>query len=64
MGVVQADGAPLPTADLDAGLVLPERDGTGPAFLVYENYRVLLRWNRSNYFALAVSELADRLVQP
>ncbi|BBK31969.1 hypothetical protein STHU_26030 [Allostella humosa] len=63
-GLVQADGSPLPMDGSTAGLVLPERDGTGPAFLVHPNYRVLLRWNRSTYFALAVSELADRLAQP
>ncbi|WP_374450082.1 lytic transglycosylase domain-containing protein [Stella sp.] len=63
-GVVQADGSPLPAADVAAGIVTPERDGSGPSFIVYENYRVLMRWNRSNYFALAVSDLADRIVQP
>lgn len=64
LGVVQADGTPLPAVDVPAGLVTPERDGSGPSFVVYENYRVLLRWNRSNYFGLAVSELADRIVEP
>ncbi len=64
LGVVLADGSPLPAAEIQAGIVVPERDGTGPAYIVYPNYRVLMRWNRSNYFALAVSELADRIGQP
>jgi membrane-bound lytic murein transglycosylase B len=34
-------------------------DGYGPAYLVYNNFRVLMAWNRSTYFALTVGELAD-----
>ncbi|MGE0719619.1 MAG: lytic transglycosylase domain-containing protein [Alphaproteobacteria bacterium] len=61
-GVRLVDGNPLPAMpELQAGIVLPERDAPAPAFIVYENYRVIMRWNRSNYFALAVSEIADRL---
>jgi membrane-bound lytic murein transglycosylase B len=45
---------------LTASLLLPEGID-GPAFLVLDNFRVLLRWNRSNSFALAVGSLADRL---
>jgi membrane-bound lytic murein transglycosylase B len=33
----------------------------GRAFLVYDNFRATLRWNRSNYFALAVGLLSDRI---
>jgi membrane-bound lytic murein transglycosylase B len=43
-----------------AALLLPDGPG-GPAFLAYENLRVLMRWNRSSLFALAVGELAERL---
>ncbi len=43
-----------------ASLLLP--DGLeGPAFLVTENFRTLLSWNRSIYFALSVSLMADRV---
>jgi membrane-bound lytic murein transglycosylase B len=41
-----------------ASLVLPEGPD-GPAFLVYDNFHTLLKWNRSTYFALAVGQLAD-----
>ncbi len=41
-------------------LILPE-GAQGPAFLVTENFRVLLQWNRSTSFALAVGLLADRI---
>lgn len=55
-------GAPLPAAEDSrlATLVLPGGEG-GPAYLAYDNYRVILRWNRSNYFALAVAQLAERI---
>jgi len=29
--------------------------------MVYLNYRAILRWNRSNYFATAVGLLSDRI---
>jgi membrane-bound lytic murein transglycosylase B len=60
LGVRQADGTALPVADMNARLLLPMGD-TGPAFLVYDNFDVLLGWNRSISFALAVGHLADRI---
>ena len=60
LGVRRADGTDLPTRQLRAGLVLPAGED-GPAFLVYDNFRSLLHWNRSTYFALAVGHLADRI---
>lgn len=58
IGVRRLDGGALPRRGLQASLLIP--DGrTGPAYLVYGNYRVLLRWNRSNSFAVAVGTLAD-----
>ena len=62
LGVRRADGSALPTRQLPASLVLP--DGIkGPAFLVYNNYRTTLKWNRSTFFALAVGALADGIVE-
>ncbi len=56
LGVRDIDGP----GHLQASLLLP--DGTGsPAFLVYDNFRVLLHWNRSKAFALTVGHLAHRL---
>ena len=31
----------------------------GPAFVVYDNYRTILKWNRSDYFGMSVGRLAD-----
>jgi membrane-bound lytic murein transglycosylase B len=60
LGVRRADGQNLPAGDLTASLVLPDGPG-GPAFLVYDNYRTIMRWNRSTYFATTVGILADRI---
>lgn len=60
-GVTGKDGAPLPApANVSARIVLPGKQN-GPAFLATDNYEVILRWNRSQYFATAVGTLADRI---
>ncbi|MGB0694070.1 MAG: lytic murein transglycosylase [Rhodospirillaceae bacterium] len=60
-GVRAADGSPLPQVEgFPASLLLPS-GANGPAFLVYENYRHILDWNRSLFYALAVGHLADRI---
>ena len=61
LGVRRADGRDLPTRDLSASVVLAEKKTTGPAYVVYNNYRTILKWNRSTYFALAIGSLADRI---
>ena len=44
--------------DIDAYLVYPE--GTdGRKFIVYENFKTILDWNRSLFFGLAVGRLSD-----
>ncbi|MEW5703323.1 MAG: lytic murein transglycosylase [Pseudomonadota bacterium] len=60
MGVRRANGADLPKAEISGSIVLA-KDGRGPAFLVYSNYRAILTWNRSTFFAVAVGTLADRI---
>lgn len=62
LGVRQINGSALPKRDLEASLIMP--DGTeGPAYLVYDNFRVLMSWNRSELFALAVGKLSDQFRQ-
>ncbi len=58
LGVRRADGTDLPVASVSASLVRTD-EGQGPAYLVYDNFRVLMAWNRSTYFALTVGQLAD-----
>jgi membrane-bound lytic murein transglycosylase B len=61
MGVKDIKGAPLPeNFNLKASLIQPQGAG-GPVYLVYPNYRTLLKWNRSHLFGLAVGILSDRL---
>lgn len=60
MGVRKADGSNLPTRPISASLIEAEK-GKGPTFVIYENFEVILKWNRSTFFALAVGHLADRL---
>lgn len=33
----------------------------GPTFLTTQNFRAILRWNQSDFFALAVGQLSDRI---
>ena len=59
----RADGGELPVVrKLNASLVRPDNT-TGPAYLVYGNYKAIMKWNRSTYFATAVGTLADRIEQ-
>lgn len=61
LGVRRADGGELPARQMEAALISGEKDGSGPYFLTYNNFRVLLKWNRSTFFALAVGRLADAI---
>jgi len=56
MGVRPTDSAALPATD--ASLVIPD-GSAGPALLVYDNFRTIMKWNKSTYFAAAVGMLAD-----
>jgi membrane-bound lytic murein transglycosylase B len=56
MGVRAADASPLP--GIEASLVMPDGSG-GPALLVYDNFRAIMKWNKSTFFAASVGMLAD-----
>jgi membrane-bound lytic murein transglycosylase B len=58
LGVRRTNGNGLPPVEIDASLLWTD-DRSGPAYLVYGNFRVLMLWNRSTYFALTVGELSD-----
>ncbi|ATF09080.1 lytic murein transglycosylase [Candidatus Enterovibrio altilux] len=60
LGIKTISTGALPAVDVNAWLIQPD-DELGRAYLVYGNYQSLMRWNRSHYFALAVSHLADRI---
>jgi len=58
LGLRRINGDPLPTTDITARLVRPAGDN-GPAYLVYDNYVRILRYNCSNFYALVVGRLSD-----
>ncbi|MCB1670425.1 MAG: lytic murein transglycosylase [Gammaproteobacteria bacterium] len=62
LGITQVDGTALPRVDNMEGSIVIPAGASGPAFLVYNNYRTTLVWNRSMFYAISVGHLADRLV--
>ena len=60
LGVQTADGKKLPGRSWDTSIVLADPK-EGPAFLVTDNFRAVMTWNRSTLFALSVGHLADAL---
>ena len=44
-----------------AALILPDGKPDSPAFLVFENYEKILKWNRSLRFGISVCTLANMI---
>jgi membrane-bound lytic murein transglycosylase B len=59
-GVVNFDGSDLET-NFKAALILPDGKPNTPAFLVFENYEKILKWNRSLRFGISVCTLANMI---
>jgi membrane-bound lytic murein transglycosylase B len=59
-GVKTATGETLPASDANAAIYLPA-GARGPAFLLFANFSVILKYNNAASYALAVSLLADRM---
>jgi len=60
LGIRDTFGQPLADADIPARLLVPSGH-EGPAFVTYQNFNVIMGWNRSEYYALTVGRLADRI---
>jgi membrane-bound lytic murein transglycosylase B len=60
LGVTTTTGKMLSDYKIDAELVLPA-GVNGPAFLVYPNFNVIMKWNLSENYALSVGLLANRI---
>ncbi len=60
LGVLNTNGSKVAALDLASAIILPAGH-QGPAFLVYENFNVIMKWNRSVNYAIAVGRLADRI---
>lgn len=51
-------GVPQGASNLKTALIIPD-GGEGRAYLVTNNYKVIMSWNRSTYFAVSVGSLGD-----
>jgi membrane-bound lytic murein transglycosylase B len=60
IGVKDTGGAGVAAIEAPASLLVPASH-RGPAFLVYDNFRVLMHWNRSEWYVITAGYLADRI---
>lgn len=60
MGVRRPNGLPLPANAGDGAIYLPG-GARGPAFMVFDNFRTVLKYNNAASYALAVCYLASRI---
>ena len=53
--------------NIEVGIITPDKDivpdaeTLSPAYLVFDNYEIILKWNRSLRFALAVCTLKEKI---
>ena len=59
-GVVSFDGSEI-NSNLKAALILPDGKPDSPAFLVFNNYEKILKWNRSLRFGISICTLANMI---
>lgn len=60
LDITDVFGQPLTESDIATRLLIPSGH-KGPAFVTYQNFDVIMGWNRSEYYALSVGRLADRI---
>lgn len=58
MGVRTERGNPLPYQNLEASIIKPYG---GPSFLAFKNFRVIMRYNNSTYYAGSIGYMADKI---
>lgn len=61
LGVTQANGKALPSGNEEVSLIFIGKESDAPAYIIKGNFKRLLQWNRSRYFATAVGMLADEI---
>lgn len=59
-GIRDSAGRALTGSQTPARILAPSGHA-GPAFIVYPNFDVIMRWNRSEYYAISVGRLADEI---
>lgn len=60
LGIRRANGRPFSHPAAFASLLLPA-GARGPAFLILQNFRIIMKYNPAEAYALATGYLADRL---
>jgi lytic murein transglycosylase len=60
LGVVRANNQPFPRPNDKAYLLAPA-GAEGPSFLMMQNFRVIMKYNPAEAYALAIGHFADRL---
>ncbi|HKM65413.1 MAG TPA: lytic murein transglycosylase [Acidisphaera sp.] len=61
LGVRRQDGTPFARSDVAGALVMPGAAG-GEAFMTYANFGAIRRYNASDYYALSVGLIGDRIL--
>ncbi len=61
LGVRRMDGRDLPKKNLEGYLIKIKYTNKERYFLVYQNFKRILKWNTSNYFAISVGILSDSI---
>jgi membrane-bound lytic murein transglycosylase B len=64
LGIRRLNGSDLPKRNLLASIVIvmnKKTEKVGKPYMVYKNYDVTLKWNRSSFFAVAIGLLADQI---
>ena len=59
--VLNFDKKPSPKSNIPARLIFLKNEKKF-AYLAYQNFDNILKWNRSNYFAIAVGSLSDHIL--
>ncbi len=60
LGIARPDGKPFPRSGDKAYLLAPA-GAEGPGFLMLQNFRVIMKYNPAEAYALAIGHFADRL---
>ena len=61
LNLLNFDKKPLPNSNINARIIFLKNDKDF-GYLAYQNFDNILKWNRSNYFAIAVGTLSDHIL--
>ncbi len=61
INMLNFDKKPLPNSDVTARIIFLKNENDF-GYIAYQNFDNILKWNRSNYFAIAVGSLSDYIL--